>query len=222
MLKGFVKPLKLVVLFMAILPLSCATILHPPSNSTSLDDSHSIVFGKVEVTMDGQPIDLKSDSLLNPKEMVIHISPYVSDEAINQNEFKPGKYCFKVHGDQDGCFAFVVPSGKYYFVEFDYLGILPFKSTVGARTYMPINGKVENPYLMTFEAPPNRAVNIGTIKNEFHPLVANLFYSKYEYQISYTNDYEAAQKWFLESNGNLKDKISEGVTETRPVSVTDK
>jgi hypothetical protein len=212
------KLLKWVALIMALLPLSCATRLKTPSNASTLDDIHSIVFGRAEVLMDGEPLDLKGGSFLRLKEMMIHISPYVSDEAINQNKFLPGKYCFKIKSDHDGCFAFVVPPGKYYFVEFDYLGLLPFAPTVGVRTYMPIEGKVPNPYLMTFDVPPNHAVNLGTIRQEFRTLTDNLLYYKFEYTIEYTNNYGPALKWFMESNGNLKDKISKGITETRPVS----
>jgi hypothetical protein len=208
-------------MFIAILPLSCATKLHPPNGSFSMAGNNSVIFGKVEVTINDLPTGYNGDSLLDPKFILMHISRYISDETINKNPWKAGEYFFKVNYDQAGYFAVVVPPGKYYFVEFDYCGIIPGMPMIGARTYMPIKGVVKNPYLMIFDVPPDHAVYIGTIKNEFHPTVSNLFYHEVEYTVGYAEDYVAAQKWFLKSNPALNENIVEGVTEIKPISVTD-
>jgi hypothetical protein len=126
-----------------------------------------------------------------------------------------------VTDDEDGYFVCALPPGKYYFVELDYLGVLPLsdRDTVGIRTYMPVHGLVAHPYLLTFDVPPGRAAYIGTLRHEFEVLRDNWFESKAEYTISFTNEFDTAREWFLKSNGNLKDDIVVGTTEMRPISL---
>jgi len=90
------------------------------------------------------------------------------------------------------------------------------------RTYMPIKGWVRNPFLMTFDVPPGRAVYIGTIRHDFHVLRNNWLEFQTAYAISFTNDFDTAREWFLKSNGSLKDDVVVGTTEMRPVSLDKK
>lgn len=213
--------MKFGVLILAVLPLSCATMLHPPDSSFTLSSTNSIIFGKDEVICDGQPVEYKGTIMLVEKSIVHHISPYVSDEAINKNRLVAGRYAFRVTDEEGGYFDYAVPPGKYYFVELDYIGVLPLfdQGAVGIRTYMPIHGRVAHPYLLTFDVPPGRAVYIGTIRHEFEVLRDNWFGFKAEYTISFTNEFDAAREWFLKSHASLKDDVVVGTNETRMISV---
>ncbi len=158
-----IKVFRLIIIILAVLPLSCATRLTSPLSR--LDDTHSIVFGKIEVTADGQPIyyDSPVTAPKNPDPVVqCHISHYVSDAKLNKDMFKPGEYSFRTVVNQDGYFSFLIPPGKYYFVELDYSYVFSSDPNIGARTYMN-----KNPFLMTFDAAPDKAVYIGTIQNNF-------------------------------------------------------
>lgn len=199
--------------------LSCApaTLLKSPDKSFVLDENNSIIFGKDEVILDGQPVDYKGTSYLVAKKIVHHIGRYISDEDIIKNKWKAGEYAFPVTYDKDGYFAVVLPPGKYYFVEFDYVGVLPDIDNFGVRTYMPISGDVYNPCLLTFDAIPNNAVYIGTIKHRFHTIEKNLFYTKVAYRFDISSNIESAKKWIIESARNLENCIVEGITTKTPL-----
>jgi hypothetical protein len=209
-----------------MLSLSCATLLHPPKSSYSLDSKNSIIFGRDDVIFNGESIKYNGPHFILKQSIVHHISRYVSDEAINKNLWKPGEYSFTVTGDQDGYFTFAVPPGKYYFVEFDYVNVLPADATdlIWVRTYMPTRAfqkPYSEPYLMTFDVPPNRAVYIGTIRHEFHTIDNNLFYFKADWTINISNDFDSAQKWFLKSNGQFENDIVQETTETKLISINE-
>lgn len=222
MLKSLAKLFRIIILLMTIMSMSCAaTLLKSPDSSFTLDDRTSIIFGKAEVILDGQSIDYKGTSYLVKKTIMHHIGRYISDEEINKNKWKAGEYAFPVVNDKDGYFAFAVPPGKYYFVEFDYVGVLPDVDHFGVRTYMPIQGEVKKPYLITFDAIPNRAVYIGTLRHEFHTIINNWFLFRAKYLIDVVNDHDVAQKWFMESNRNLEMYIVEGVAKEAPIHITD-
>ncbi len=208
---------------MAMMSMSCAaTTLKSPDSSFNLDGNNSIIFGKAEVILDGQLIDYRGTSYLVKKTIVQHISRYVSDELINKSKWKAGEYAFSVTRDKDGYFAFAVPPGKYYFVFFAYVGVLPDVDTMAVSTYMPFSkGEVKKPYLITFDVLPNRAVYIGTIRHEFHTIAKSWVHFKAEYLIDVANNNDAAKKWFLESNGNLGEYIVEGVAKRTPIYITD-
>jgi hypothetical protein len=180
------------------------------------------IFGKDVVICDGKPVEYQGTYALLKKAIVHHFSPYVSDEDINKNKFVAGKYAFRVTDDQGGYFECAVPPGKYYFVELDYFGVIPGSDTLGIRTYMPIHGRVTNPYLMTFDVPPGWAVYIGTIRHEFEVLRNNWVEFQVSYTISFTNDFDAAREWFLKSNESLKDEVVVGTTEMHPISLDKK
>jgi TonB family protein len=219
MSKDLITILKFGVLILAVLPLSCATMVQPPDSSFKPDSNNSIIFGKDEVICDGKPVDYQGRYALVKKSIVHFFSRYVSDETVNQNKFVAGQYAFRVTDEQGGYFVCTVPPGKYYFVELDYIGVIPGSDTMAVRTYMPINGWVRNPYLMTFDVPPGRAVYIGTIRHDFHVLKNNWAGFQANYTISFTNDFDAAREWFLKSNGSLKDDVVVGTTERRPISL---
>lgn len=222
MLKGLLKQYRIIILLITMMSMSCAaTLLKSPNSSFNLDDNNSIIFGKAEVVFDGQSIDYKGTSYLVKKTIMHHISRYVSDEEINNNKWKAGEYAFSVTSDKDGYFAFAVPPGKYYFVEFDYIGVLPDVDYFGVRTYMSIKGEVKKPYLMSFDVPPNRAVYIGTIRHEFHTIEKSWVHFKAGYVIDVVENYEVAKKWFLESNRNLVEYLIDGVAEKTPIHITD-
>ena len=177
--------------------------------------------------LNSQPAPIKySGPLFSSSNAIFHhISRYVSDEAINKDQYEPGEYAFRVTDDQDGYFAFVVPPGKYYFVEFEYWNVLPGVHLIGLRTYMPLGVSKKpflEPYLLTFDVPTNQAVYIGTIRHEFQTIKNNWFYFEGYYTISFSNDFESAQKWFLKSNGQFETNIVQGTIESRRISITDR
>jgi hypothetical protein len=222
MSKNLVTTLKFGVLILAVLPLSCATMVHPPDSSFKPDSNNSIIFGKDEVICDGKPVDYQGRYALVKKSIVHHFSRYVSDEAINKSKWAPGQYAFRVTDDQGGYFVCAVPPGKYYFVEFDDIGVIPGSDVMQIRTYMPIHGRVTHPYLLTFDVPPGRAVYIGTIRHKFDILRNNWAEFQAAYTISFTNDFDAAREWFLKSHESLKDDVVVGTTEMRPISLDKK
>lgn len=150
--------------------------------------------------------------LLDPK-ILSHISKYTTDASLNKNLWKPGEFAFKVPIFRDGHFAFVIPPGEYYFVEFDYLNIFDAKPILGMRTYMG-----QTPFLMTFNAIPNHAAYIGTIRHDFHTKWNNWFFLKGSLFINYTNEFSEATNWFLKANPRFETNIVEGALKIEPLS----
>lgn len=203
------------VFILVVLPLSCATRLPPPQNLSSLNDKNSIVFGKMEVAVDGDPIHYKTSRtfLDGPAPAVqCHISRYVSIQKLNRHMFMPGEYDFRVVVDKDGYFSFLIPPGKYYFVELEYPYVFPDNFNAYARTYM---GK--SPFLMTFDALPNRAVYIGTIQNDYDAQWGN-WLLKTTLSISITNNFADAKNWFLKSNPKFETNVVEEKLKISPLS----
>jgi hypothetical protein len=135
-----------------------------------------------------------------------HFSKYTSNASLNKNLWKAGEYAFKVCIFKDGYFAFVIPPGKYYFVELDYFNIFDAKPTLGLRTYMG-----QTPFLMTFDAITNSATYIGTIRHNFNPKWDNWFFFKSTLSIDCTNEFEDATNWFLKSNPRFETNVVEGI-----------
>ncbi|HSY42648.1 MAG TPA: hypothetical protein VK811_01980 [Candidatus Acidoferrum sp.] len=191
------------ILILVALPLSCATRLPPPQNLSSLNDKNSIVFGKMEVLDNGDPIHFKTSRTFLDGLMMCHVSQYVSNQKLNRDLLVAGQYAFKVALDNDGYFSFLIPPGKYYLVELDYVYVFPDEPSVGIRTYQ---GK--SPFLMTFDALPNRAVCIGTIQNDYDAQWGN-WLLKRSLSISVTNDFADTKNWFLKSNPKFETNVVE-------------
>jgi hypothetical protein len=201
------------ILIAAILPLSCATKLPQPATLSSPNDKSSIVFGKLEVMTNGEPMKFKTSRtfLDNPAPfMVCHISRYVSDAKLNRNTLIAGQYEFRAAVDKDGYFSFIIPPGKYYFVEPEYFYVFSNKPAFGTRTYM-----YQNPFLLTFDVPADRAVYIGTIWSDFDVKWNNLFLFKAFVSIGVTNNFADAKNWFLKSNPQLETNVVDGTTQFR-------
>lgn len=204
-----------IVLLAAMLPLSCATPLQPVNGRFQLSQTNSIIFGEIECWKNNK-LMLKPAQNYSDPSIVCHISRYISDASLNTNLWKPGDYFFKVpvfkNGSKDGCFSAVIPPGKYYFVEIDYLNFFE-KPVIGMRTY---TGK--QPVLMTFDALPNQAVYIGMLRNRLNTLHDNLFYFEVAMQIDVTDEFEDATNWFLKSNQRFETNVVDGTAEMRPLS----
>jgi len=210
-----------IVLLAAMLPLSCATPLQPVNSLTQLNETNSIIFGEIECWKNDKLMVKPATKYPYPNSDIpnigYHISRYVSDATLNTNLWKPGEYCFKVpvfnnENSENGCFSAVIPPGKYYFVEIDYLNFFE-KPVIGMRTY---TGK--QPVLMTFDAPANQAVYIGTLRNRLNTLHDNLFYFEVAMQVDVTDEFEDAKAWFLKSNQRFETNIVDGTAEIRPLS----
>lgn len=198
---------KFFILSAVVLPLSCATRLPAPMGVSGVHDGRSTVFGEIETEIDDDKV------VPNPSRTIFDwtrptilcfFSPYVSNDKLNRNPWLAGKYFFRTSVDQNGHFSFVVPSGKYYFVEFDFYGFFAFEDGVILRTYMS-----KRPFLITFDAPANRAVYIGTIVNDFDVKWDNPSFFKTWVSVSATNDFAEAKRWFLKSNPLLETNIVE-------------
>jgi hypothetical protein len=195
----------------ALLPLSCATRLPPPPKGiSSLNERHSVVFGKIEVTVD--------DALLDPNPSIYHpgvqcfVSPYISTDKLNRNLFLPGKYCFALPINPDGYFSFVIPPGKYYFVEFDYYWLFDGKPSLGVRTYMS-----HDPFFITFDVPAGRAAYIGTIRNDFDAEWTTPTFFKAQMSVGVTNQFQEAEEWFAKSCPALATNAVEREIRIRPL-----
>jgi hypothetical protein len=191
------------VLIAALLPLSCVTQLPPPKGLSSLNDKSSIVFGKIEVRVDDELIDEPSRSIFHPR-MQCLISPYISNDKLNRNRFRNGKYAFVTAINKNGYFSFVIPPGKYYFVELEYIWLFSVEPSLDVRTYMS-----KQPFCMTFDVPANRAVYIGTILNDFQPDLDNPLLFKTGISVAVTNNFQESKNWFLKSNPELETNIVE-------------
>lgn len=205
-----------IVLLATMLSLSCATPLQPVNRLSKLDETNSIIFGKIECWKNNKLMVEPAQKYSDPS-ILYQISRYVSDASLNTNLWKPGDYIFKVpvfkNGSKDGYFSVVVPPGKYYFVEIEYFNFFPDHPIFGMRTY---TGR--QPVLMTFEAPANQAVYIGTLRNRFNIMHDNLFYFKVTTDADVTNEFEDAKEWFLKSNQCFETNIVDGPVEMRPLS----
>lgn len=199
-----------------MLSLSCATPLQPVNSLSRLDETNSIIFGKIECWKNNKLMVKPAQKYSNPS-ILYQISRYVSDASLNTNLWKPGEYSFKVpvfkNGSKDGYFSVVVPPGKYYFVEIEYLNFFPDHPILVMRTY---TGR--QPVLMTFEAPANQAVYIGTLRNRFNTMHDNLLYFEVRTKADVTNEFEDAKEWFLKSNQRFETNIVDGPVEMRPLS----
>lgn len=216
---GMFKILRFTILLAAMLPLSCATFLPPTNNLSKLDETNSVIFGTLEVLNHDKPMAKPFETFLDPDPiLMIHVSPYVSDTALNKNLWKAGKYAFKVPVFKDGHFSCVIPPGKYYFVEFDFFDFFDAKPIIGFRTYTGHWWQNVTPYLMTFDVPADRAVYIGTIRFHFYTQWNNWFAFKGSLFIDSTNDFAEAREWFLKSDPQFGTNIIESVVETRELS----
>jgi hypothetical protein len=208
------KHLRFTLLIAALLPLSCATKLPPPKGVSSLNEKNSIVFGKMEVTVD--------DKLVDPKPSIFHpfmqcfISPYISNDKLNRHRFLSGKYCFAPPVSRNGYFSFVIPPGKYYFVEFDYVWLFDGKPSLGVRTYM-----LHNPFCITFDVPANHAAYIGTIRNDFDDEWVSPIFFEAQLTVGVTNQFQEAKEWFSKSYPGLETNAVEREIEIRPLLKTD-
>ena len=190
------------VFIAALLPLSCVTRLPPPKGLSSLNDKSSIVFGKIEVRAGDKPADPKP-SISQPV-MQCLISPYIGSGTLNKNSSTSGTYAFKIVMNQNGYFSFVIPPGKYYFVELQYFWLFSGRNALSVRPYM-----LKRPFCMSFDVPANRAVYIGTILNDFKVERHTLFFFQTGVSIGVTNNFPEAKNWFLKSNPELETNIVE-------------
>jgi hypothetical protein len=206
---------RFVILIAAMLPLSCATSLKPAKSLPKLDDRNSIIFGKIEVWKNGKPMAKPYETFLDPDPLILnHISRYVSDASLNRNKFVAGEYAFPVRIFKDGYFAWAIPPGEYYFVEFDYCGIFNAAPLEYLRTYMG-NG---TPFLMTFDVPADKAVYIGTIRHDIHAKWDNLFFFKGTITINSVDNFEEAREWFLKLNQRFGTNVVDGGLKIRDLS----
>lgn len=113
------KILRFSFLVAALLPLSCVTRLPPPNGFASLNGRSAIVFGKIDVTVDNALAD-PEPPIFRPVVQCV-ISPYISKDKVRGNPFRIGKYSFTVPINDNSYFSFVIPPGRYYFVEFRYI-----------------------------------------------------------------------------------------------------
>jgi len=201
-----------VLLLVALSASSCATSLKPSVHSTDVNSNTSVIFGRSELVFDGLPIDYKNHFIVH------HISPYISDEKISQNPFKAGEYAFRAEGDDQGYFAVALPPGRYYFVEFIYIDVIPgLSGMAGARTYMGLRGtRVRKPYVITFDVPANRATYIGTVRHAFKKLDEDPSSQWVNYVISAYSDFDKASRWFLKSRESLVGSVVEGTAVSAP------
>jgi hypothetical protein len=209
-----INAFRLCIFILAALPLSCATFLPPLQNRSSLNDKTSIVFGRMEILDNGDPIHFKASRTFLDGLMMCHVSRYVSNQKLNRNRFVSGEYAFKATLGKDGYFSFPIPPGKYYFVELDYIYALPDEPNIGVRTY-----KGKSPFLMTFEALPNRAVYIGTIQNDYDAQWGN-WLPETTIAINITNNFADAKNWFLKSNPQFQTNVVEEDLKISSLSAT--
>ncbi len=203
-----------IVLIVALLPLSCATPhLQPVSNLSKLDATNSIIFGKIECWKNDKLMVKPAQKYSDPT-MMFQISRYVSDTSIDTNLWRSGEYSFTVpvfkNGIKDGYFSFVVPPGEYYFVDLGYYNFFADNPVIEMRTY---SGK--QPVLMTFDAPANQAVYIGTLRNKFNVLHDNLLFYEVAMKTDVANEFDDDKEWFLKSNPKFKTNVVEGIVKFR-------
>lgn len=194
----------------ALLSLSCATRLEPPEGPSSLNESSSVVFGKLEVKINEKLVDKKT-SIVWPV-MICYVRPYISNVAIRTNHSPGGWYQFKVPINTKGYFSFVIPPGKYYFSRFSYL------SLISAYPNFDVDTRAfKQPYCLTFDVPANRAVYIGTILSDFHASANNDFYFKGDLAFEVINDFAGAKEWFFQSNPGFGTNVVEREVNMTPL-----
>ena len=145
---------------------SCAST--PPSldPATKLPDGQGVVLGRAVTTFNGSPTQL-------PKELIMmHVSPYLGDDELARNYYAAGKWALRTGTSSDGYFMSILPAGKYYFVEFDYL-YSSLGRMIGFRSYMNIpSATAHRPSVWTFEVLPGKVTYIGTMKHNFSDVVS--------------------------------------------------
>lgn len=214
--------LRNMVIVMSLVLTSCAgTTLKSPEVSYKVDKENSLIVGKADFIYNQRKTDYSGRALFVTKTIVHHLNNFTTLEELNRETFFPtADYSFEVTYDDKGYFAFVLPPGKYYFLQFDYWGIIPgrgLQSAEAFRTYMSLPGfrEIKRPYLITIEILPNSVSYIGTIKHRVNR------YSRRDYRfwIEIVDEYEDTNKWFTNSRFSTdKDLVKNIATVTYIIS----
>jgi hypothetical protein len=75
---------------------------------------------------------------------------------------------------------------------------------------------VRDPYIISFDVPPNRAVYIGTIRHEFKRADEDPYSKSMNYKITTCSDFDKAGKWFLRSRESLDRLVVDRTAESAP------
>jgi hypothetical protein len=149
----------------------CATRAPTLASTAALDSSQGIVFGRLAVERDGERVVTdKYRNLLKPT-VSFHLSPFEGVDKLNNNTWAPGKWHVESSLLEGGNFAIVLPAGRYYLVEFQYLDIYPGPSgqMLGVRSYVSDGGlwTTLTRSLFTFEVHPGQAIYLGNLLSQF-------------------------------------------------------
>jgi len=165
-----------IVVFMS----GCSTFTTPvaprPTADFKPNAQQGVVFGQSQFVLNGKVIVEKELPKRAPAQIANHISRFTSIQALEYSQFKTSEYYFSAVAKQDGWFSMVLPVGRYYFVEFVYINLMPriFTSAnlpdgYSWRTYMgqnfPIQTGVCNPVVVTFDVVPGKATYVGNIRH---------------------------------------------------------
>jgi hypothetical protein len=139
--------------------------------TTHLDASKGIVFGRLPVERDGQPVVTDIHRNLLKPSVLLNLSPYVGPEKLNTNAWAPGKWSVEASLLDGANFAIVLPAGRYYVVEFDYFDLYPSPAggLLAARSYVSESGMwtTNSRSVFTFEVVAGEAMYLGDIASRF-------------------------------------------------------
>jgi hypothetical protein len=184
----------------------CASLVRMPDQGTAPDLQRGYVYGRSQYFYNGIPAPRDQRGGFLAAHIMSHVSPFTDTSHLNRHPGRAGKYAFSANASDDGYFVVELPPGKYYVVEFGYVG---FPSGFqGMRTYYK---EIQQPSVITFEVLAGRATYIGDTQHLFdgtksRPAGAN-------FRIK--NDEAAATAWFLEKYPKWKD-----VTTTKLSKIT--
>jgi hypothetical protein len=175
----------------------------------------SVNFGRASFYYDDKLTPYDGSIALISDGVIVHISRYVADQKIDQNPYSAGEIGLRVTSDQQGHFAFSVPPGRYYVVEFVYSGVVPGVKLTGFRSYQDTRfARAPVPKLLfVFDVLPNQANYIGTIQTEFKRFASEL---DRKFQISIKDDDESTREWLVMQHPQLSNVIQKNLIQTKP------
>jgi hypothetical protein len=180
-----------------------ATPLGPVAGDFVPNEHEGMIYGRMELVINGNTV--QSSSAFTKTSVIVHVSHFVSDDQLNTNAFRPGEFSFRAYVTGDGRFAAKLPVGRYYCVEFAYVGVpVGRTSMAGWRTYAEIPGEtLGRRSVVTFDVLPNKATYVGHLRH--HLDIEHSFRKDHvQFDMDLANDTGQDTAWLLEQHPGLK------------------
>jgi hypothetical protein len=186
--------------------------LTPPSATITPEGATSMVFGSVQVFLDGAP---QNTSFIASPSTIVSIDVYTGTPLSNHESPRP-KYSFETFAKEDGFFQIALPPGKYYVRNFYYwdadisvygLRYSSYESTLKATVY--------SPKVITFDVLPGRATYIGNLQQRMDRTEDRQHFSLSE---TVADNFPAAKAHFLDIHPSWSNAVGERLMLIDPVS----